>query len=206
MVESRLRVPDSIAVRVPQRAMRRTVEDVFASLRLSTDDAAQAADVLVWADLRGVESHGVSNMMPYYVNGIRDGGINPSPKWTITREAPAVATIDSDRGLGLVVGPQAMNLAIEKARTCGIGAVAVANGRHFGAAGYHAAMAIPHGMIGIAMTVGGLQVPPTFGAKPMVGLNPLAIAVPARDEAPFVFDASMSATRATRFGWLGGSA
>jgi LDH2 family malate/lactate/ureidoglycolate dehydrogenase len=194
MVESRLRVPESIAVRVPQEKMRATVEDVFTALGLPRGHAEQAADVLVWADIRGVDSHGVSNMMPFYVDGLRRGTINPTPEWSITREAPAIANIDSDRGLGLVVGPRAMDLAIEKARQCGIGAVAVGNGRHFGAAGYHAAMAIPAGMIGIAMTVGGLSVPPTFGAKPMVGLNPLAIAVPARQEAPFVFDASMSST------------
>jgi len=194
MVESRLRVPDSIAVRVPQEAMRATVENVFRALGLAEADAALAADVLIWADLRGVDSHGVSNMMPYYVNGLRQGMINPAPAWRVTREAAATATIDSDRGLGLVVGPAAMRMAIEKARLCGVGAVAVANGRHFGAAGYHAAMALEHEMIGLAMTVGGLQVPPTFGSRPMVGLNPLAVAVPARSEAPFVFDASMSAT------------
>ncbi len=194
MVEARLRVPESIAVRVPQDAMRATVVNVFRALGLPADDAALAADVLVWADIRGVDSHGVSNMMPFYVNGLRQGAINPTPSWTIQREALATANIDSDRGLGLVVGPQAMNLAIEKAKQCGIGAVSVGNGRHFGAAGYHAAMALPHGMIGLAMTVGGLQVPPTFGSKAMVGLNPLAIAAPARREAPFVFDASMSAT------------
>jgi LDH2 family malate/lactate/ureidoglycolate dehydrogenase len=194
MVESRLRVPEHLAVRVPQETMRATVVDVFAALGMPPAEAELAADVLVWADLRGVDSHGVSNMMPFYVNGLRQGTINPRPEWRVVREAPATANIDSDRGLGLVVGPAAMNLAIEKARACGIGAVAVGNGRHFGAAGYHAAMALPHGMIGIAMTVGGLQVPPTFGAKAMVGLNPLAIAAPARHEAPFVFDASMSAT------------
>lgn len=192
MVEARLRVPESIAVRVPQEDMRATVENVFKALGLPEDDAALATDVLVWADIRGVDSHGVSNMMPYYVSGLKQGNINPRPQWKVTREAAAVANIDSDQGLGLVVGPQAMNLAIEKARQCGIGAVAVGNGRHFGAAGYHAAMALPHGMIGLAMTVGGLQVAPTFGSKPMVGLNPLAVAAPARDEAPFVFDASMS--------------
>jgi LDH2 family malate/lactate/ureidoglycolate dehydrogenase len=192
MVESRLRVPDEIAVRVPQERMRATVTDVFGALGLDGDDAALAADVLVWADIRGVDSHGVSNMMPYYVAGLRQGTINPRPAWSVTREAPATATIDCDRGLGLVVGPHAMNIAIEKARQCGIGAVAAGNGRHFGAAGYHAAMALPHDMIGISMTVGGLSVPPTFGAKAMVGLNPLAVAAPARYQPPFVFDASMS--------------
>lgn len=192
MVEARLRVPEGIAVRVPVEVIRDTVVDVFGALGMPAGDASQAADVLVWADLRGIESHGVSNMMPFYVRGLRDGAINPVPRPRVVRESGAVATIDSDRGLGLAVGPRMMQLAIDKARAQGIGAVAVCNGQHFGAAGYHAALAIDQGMIGLAMTVGGLSVAPTFGAKAMVGLNPLAVAAPAATEPPFVFDASMS--------------
>ena len=77
MVEERLRVPESIAVRVPGNDMRATVVDVFTALGLPTADAVQAADVLVWADLRGVESHGVSNMMPFYVRGLKEGADQP---------------------------------------------------------------------------------------------------------------------------------
>ncbi|MFQ5381009.1 MAG: Ldh family oxidoreductase, partial [Dehalococcoidia bacterium] len=192
MVEARLRVPDELAVRVPEEEMRGTVVDVFVALGLPADEAEQAADVLLWADLRGVESHGVSNMMPYYVQGLRQGVINPQPEPTAVRETAAIATVDSDRGLGLAVGPRFMRMAIDKARATGIGAVAVTNGRHFGAAGYHAWLALEHDMIGLAMTVGGLSVAPTFGARAMVGLNPLAVAAPAATEPPFVFDASMS--------------
>lgn len=192
MVEARLRVPEEIAVRVPEEKMRATVVDVFTALGIPQEQAEQSADVLLWADLRGVESHGVSNMMPVYVQGLREGRINPTPEPKVLREAAAVATIDSDRGLGIAVGPDFMRLAIEKAKKTGIGAVAVTNGRHFGAAGYHAWLAVDHDMVGLAMTVGGLQVAPTFGAQPMVGLNPLAVAAPANQEAPFVFDASMS--------------
>ena len=103
-----------------------------------------------------------------------------------------MATIDDDRGLGLVTGPRAMDIAIAKARDTGMGSVTVTNGRHFGAAAYHAHRAIDHGVIGVAMTIGELQVVRTFGAKPMVGLNPISVAVTGGDEAPFVFDASMS--------------
>jgi LDH2 family malate/lactate/ureidoglycolate dehydrogenase len=217
MVEERLRVPAHAAVRVSFDTMRATVSDVFQALGLPRDDAEQAADVLVWADVRGIESHGVSNMMPVYVSGFREGAINPTPKLNVLREAAATATVDSDRGLGLVVGPRLMKMAIDKARECGIGAVAVTNGKHFGAAGYHAWLALEHDMIGVAMTVGGLSVAPTFGAKAMVGLNPLAVAAPSGVEAPFVFDASMSAVAGNKIriarrleakvagGWIAGT-
>jgi LDH2 family malate/lactate/ureidoglycolate dehydrogenase len=192
MTDDWLAIPPELAVRVPPEAMRRMTEDLFMASGLPEDDAKLAADVLIWADTRGVDTHGVSNMMAVYLAGLKAGTINPTPAWRVTRETPGTATIDCDRGLGLVVGPAAMKLAIEKARTNGVGAVVAGNGRHFGAAGYHAAMALKHDMVGNAMTVGGLSVPPTFGSKPMVGLNPIAVAVPSRTEPPFLFDASMS--------------
>ncbi len=185
-------VPDDIAVRVDSVVMRQTVDDIFQALGMPAEDAARCVDCLLYADDRGIDSHGVSNMMRAYVAGLQDGSINPAPKWTVVRDARAAATIDSDGGLGLTVGPQAMEIAIEKARQCGVGTVVVNNSRHFGAAAYHAQLALPHDMIGIAMTVGGLLVAPTYGAEARVGLNPLAVAVPAGEEPPFIFDASMS--------------
>ncbi len=192
MAENRFTVPDDIAVRVPEGAMRATVEAVFVAVGMPAADAAQAADTLLYADLRGIDSHGVSNMFPFYMRWLDEGFVNPAPEPTVVREAPAVATIDDDRGLGLATGPRAMDLAIAKAADYGIGAVSVTNGRHYGAAAYHAHRALPHGMIGVSMTIGGLQVLPTFGSRPMVGLNPIAVAVGGGEEPPFVFDASMS--------------
>jgi LDH2 family malate/lactate/ureidoglycolate dehydrogenase len=192
MVESRFTVPEDIAVRVPESDMRYTVEQILEAVGLPDADAAQAADTLLYADIRGIDSHGVSNMFPIYLHWFDEDFINRTPSPRVVREAPAVATVDDDRGLGLVTGPRAMDLAIAKAAECGIGAVSVTNGRHYGAASYHAHRAVEHGMIGISMTIGGLQVLPTFGAEPMVGLNPIAIAVGAGAEPPFVFDASMS--------------
>ena len=192
MPVERFTVPDDIAIRVDQATMRAAVENIFEGVGMPRPDAEQAADTLLYADLRGIDSHGVSNMFPIYMHWFRDGHLNPTAEPQIIREAPAVATIDDDCGLGLAMGPRAMDLAIEKARQCGIGSVSVTNGRHYGAASYHAHRAIPHRMIGISMTIGGLQVLPTFGAKPMVGLNPISVAVGAGDEPPFIFDASMS--------------
>ena len=192
MVLERFHVTKDEAIRVRQEDMRSTLEAMFSLMGMSSADAAQAADGLMYADLRGIESHGVSNLMRNYVRAFSEGAINPRPEVRVVREAAAVATLDSDRGHGLVVGPFAMKMAIEKARSAGIGAVVVGNGRHFGAAAYHAHMAIEHDMIGISMTVGGTAMAPTGGAKALVGLNPLSIAAPARHEEPFIFDGSMS--------------
>jgi LDH2 family malate/lactate/ureidoglycolate dehydrogenase len=197
-VEERFRVPDEIAVRVSAEDMHAAVAGIFRALGAPEEDAQRCAETLVWADLRGVDSHGVSNMMPVYVHLIRKGEINPAPVMGVVREAPATATLDSDRGLGLTIGPQAMALTMEKAERCGVGAVSVTNAKHFGAAGYHAALALERDMIGVALTIGGLQVVPTYGAEPRVGLNPIALAAPARHEAPFLFDASMSSVAANK--------
>lgn len=185
-------VPADEEVRVNPDAMRRTVHDIFTALGMSDDHARQSTDVLLYADTRGIDSHGVSNMLRVYVDGIREGRINVNPQWKITHEAAAVATIDSDGAHGGVIGPEAMKIAIERARLYGIGAVTVFRGGHYGAAAYTAAMALEHDMIGISMTAGGVQVTPTFGAEALIGLNPIGVAIPARDEPPFIFDASMS--------------
>ena len=106
---------------------------------------------LVSADLRGVDLHCVSNLLPDYVEGCRTGAINPTPAWRIVRETPATASVDGDRGLGVVVGPKAMELAIAKARQTGVGMVTVQHAGHLGMAQYHAMLALPHDMIGVAL-------------------------------------------------------
>lgn len=190
--DPRFDVPDSVAVRVPAGAITATAASLFVALGLSEEHAARAADVLVYADLRGIDSHGVSNMFPFYVTWLDSGALHARPVPKVVREAPATATVDDDRALGLATSHDAMGSAIERASRYGVGSVAVTNSGHFGAAAYWAALALPHDMIGLAVTIGGLQVAPTHGARAMVGLNPIAVAVPAGAEAPFVFDASMS--------------
>jgi LDH2 family malate/lactate/ureidoglycolate dehydrogenase len=187
------KIPAEDEVRVPPEVMRATVEDVFRALGLSDPHARQSADVLLYADLRGCDTHGVSNMLRIYVDWFRDGTIDPNGRWRITRDATAACTIDSGGVHGGVVGPEGMRIAIERARDHGVGAVNVYNGGHFGAAAYTAAMALEHDMIGVSMCSGGMEMTPTFGAERLVGLNPIAVAAPSRDEPPFVFDASMSA-------------
>ncbi len=198
----RFKVPDDIAVRVAPDAMRATVENMFGALGMPEADAVQAADVLIYADVRGIESHGVSNMMRAYVRGFRNGHINPTPDWQVVRDAGAALTVDCDNGLGLAVGPLVMDLAIERAQRHGIAFAVARNGGHYGAAAYHAHRALPHDMIGISMTSGGVQVAPTFGAEALLGLNPIGIAAPAGSEVPFLFDASMSSVAGNKIGLL----
>ena len=182
--------------------LRRTVDSVFCKMGLPDDDAALATDALVSADDRGTDTHGVSNMLRRYVAMFGEGFLNPRPNWKIERESPTTANINSDAGLGLVVVPRAMEIAIEKADKYGIGAVAIGNGRHAGMMAYHAMLALPHDMIGYAITAGGQNMVPTYGAEPRMAANPHAWAVPTGEMPPFVLDISSSSVAANKIGLL----
>ena len=194
------KVKEADAVKVREAPLRETVASIFKKMGVSDSDSALATDVLVKADMRGVDTHGVSNMLRSYVTGYGSGELNPAPNWRVVRETPATATIDSDRGLGIIVVPKAMEIAIEKARNVGVGMVTIRNGRHLGMASYHAMMALEHDMIGTCMTSCPPSVLPTFGAEPRLGTNPIAVAAPADKEPPFVFDAAMSAVAGNKLG------
>lgn len=193
MILERFKVPPQDQVLVSEAALRRTTTEIFEKLGVTPEDAADAADVLTMTDLRGVETHGVSNMLRAYVRDYRAGKLDPRPGWTIEREAPGTAVIDAGKRLGIIVGPKAMRLAIEKARKVGVGIVTVHNSGHFGAIGHFAMQAAQADMVGACFTAAGLHVVPTFGAKPLLGTNPIALAAPARREAPMLFDAATSA-------------
>jgi LDH2 family malate/lactate/ureidoglycolate dehydrogenase len=193
VILERFKVPAKDQVLVPEAALRRTVTEIFEKLGVSAEDAAAGADVLTMTDLRGVETHGVSNMLRAYVRDYRAGKLDPRPGWRVVRESPGTAVIDAERRLGIMVGPQAMQLAIEKARNVGVGVVTVYNAGHFGAIGHFAMQAAQRDMVGVCFTGAGLAVVPTFAAKPLLGTNPIAIAAPARHEAPLLFDAATSA-------------
>lgn len=150
-------------------------------------DARLGAKVLLSADLRGVDSHGVARLNGY-VRLIDKNRVNTNPEIKVVHETPSTAVMDGDAGLGLVVGPDAMNLAIEKAMKVGSGWVAVRNSNHYGIAGYHAMLALKEDCIGIAMTNASPLVAPTFSRERLLGTNPIAVAVPADKEPPFVLD------------------
>lgn len=194
----RFHVPAQDEVRVAHSELRSTVAALFRAVGVPASDAAEGADVLVSTDLRGVESHGVSNMLRHYLNDFRDGTRTPDPSWTIVRDAPSAATIDGGGGLGVIQGPRAMRLAIEKARTTGVGVVTVRNSGHLGAVGHHAMLAARAGMVGVCMCSTWHLVLPTFGAEPRLGTNPIAIAAPARNEPYLLFDAATSAVAANK--------
>jgi LDH2 family malate/lactate/ureidoglycolate dehydrogenase len=162
-------------------------EAVFLKMGCPASDAAMATKVLLSADLRGIDSHGIARLVGY-VRLWEIGRINATPNIKIVHETPSTAVIDGDKGLGLIVAPRAMDIAMEKARQVGTGWVSVKNSNHFGIAGYHAMMALEQEMIGIAMTNASALVAPTYSAEKLLGTNPIAVAIPAGEEAPFVAD------------------
>lgn len=150
-------------------------------------NAEIATKVLLSADLRGVDSHGVARLSGY-VRLWEAKRINANPALKIIHETPSTAVVDGDSGLGLVVAPFAMNIAIEKAKLVGTGWVSVQNSNHFGIAGFHSMMALEHDMIGISMTNASPLVAPTFSTERLLGTNPICVAIPAGFEPPFVLD------------------
>jgi L-2-hydroxycarboxylate dehydrogenase (NAD+) len=163
------------------------VYQVFLKMGCSESHAKLATKVLLSADMRGVDSHGVARLSGY-VRLWKAKRINAASYIKIVYETPSTAVVDGDAGLGLVVAPFAMQAAIEKAKKVGTGWVAVKNSNHFGIAGYHAMMALEQNMIGIAMTNASALVAPTFSIERMLGTNPIAVAIPAHHEPPFVAD------------------
>src|SRR4051812_27886206 len=129
----RFLVPKADEIRVSESALRACVAKIFVACGVPEAAAVDGADVLVTADLRGVETHGVSNMMRTYVTWFRNGDLNPAPKASVTRDAPSAQSINGDRGLGILLGTEAMRVAIEKAKHTGVGVVTMQNAGHLGA-------------------------------------------------------------------------
>ncbi|HEY0669259.1 MAG TPA: Ldh family oxidoreductase [Sphingobacteriaceae bacterium] len=172
--------------------LRTFTEDVFKKMGCSNEHAQLAADVLLLSDLRGIDSHGVARLSGY-VRLWEKQRINATPEIKIVHETATTATVDGDRGLGLVVAPFAMEVAIKKAEQFGSGWVAVRNSNHFGIAGYHALMAVQKDMIGFAMTNASPLVAPTFANERLLGTNPMCYAFPAAKYPPVIVDMATSA-------------
>ena len=177
---------------ISESALRNFTQNIFLSMGCSNEHAALAADVLLLADLRGIDSHGVARLIGY-VRLWENKRINTQPNIAVIHETPTTATVDGDAGLGLVAAPFAMHLAIQKASLYGSGWVSVRNSNHFGIAGYHALMAVDKDMIGFAMTNASPLVAPTFSNERMLGTNPMCYAFPAGKYPSLVVDMATSA-------------
>lgn len=160
---------------------------IFKSIGCPEKDALTASEVLLSADVRGIDSHGIARLSGY-VRLWEAKRVNATPNVHIIHESPSTAVVDADAALGLVAAPFAMQVAIDKAKTCGTGWVSVNNSNHFGIAGFHAMMALENDMIGIAMTNASALVAPTFSIDKMLGTNPICVAIPAGKQPAFVAD------------------
>jgi L-2-hydroxycarboxylate dehydrogenase (NAD+) len=177
---------------VDAQSLRAFTAAAFRHGGVNQADAEIAADVLVAADLRGVESHGVARLQ-HYIAHLRDGVIVPEARLTVVREAPATVAFDARRGLGMVAAYRAMEACIDRARQYGTAAVTVRDSNHFGIAAPYAMMALPHDMIGVAMTNASPIVLPFGGSRPVLGTNPMAYAIPCGEEPAIVVDMATSA-------------
>jgi L-2-hydroxycarboxylate dehydrogenase (NAD+) len=186
-----LKAEESEISYVPADVLQRFVEEVFVTVGTPPEDARICAEVLLASDRRGIESHGIGRLKVYYER-IRAGVQIVETEIEIVKETETAALVDGHHGMGAVIAHRAMRLAIDKARRYGVGTVAVRNSTHFGIAGYYALMAAAEGMMGLAVTNARPVIPPTFGAEPMLGTNPIAFAAPSDAGFPFCIDAATS--------------
>lgn len=168
------------------------VTSFFRHFGVPEGDAEIVADVLITADLRGVHSHGIARLHTYYGDRLRRGLINPQTPLTLLKETPTTLAFDAGNGLGQVAGVKAMRACIAKAREVGVGVATVRNSNHYGIAGYYAMLALEYDMIGVSLTNSQPLVAPTYGRTRVLGTNPIAVAVPAGKERPYVLDMATS--------------
>jgi L-2-hydroxycarboxylate dehydrogenase (NAD+) len=194
VLEKLKHVPDP--THVQQAPLTEFISNLFAAAGMPSGEARLCAEVLVDADMNGIDTHGVCyNLDLHYLTGLMNGYINSKPNVQVTYETPGTAVIDADSGMGMIASVKAMELAIEKAQTTGQASVAVKNSSHYGAAGYYARLALKHDMIGFSMSSGGGRVIIPMNARyPWMGTNPMAFAAPAGEEPPFVIDMASSMT------------
>lgn len=185
--------------KIPEKELHRQLEAIFRAWGFPSDQARVTADVLTQADLLGIDSHGIT-LIPLYDELIRSGMVVTDPDIRVVRDFGAIAVIDGGDGFGQAPSVRAMDLAVEKARAFGIGAVAVRNSNHFGAAGVYALRAAERGFLGIATTaVFKASIVPTYGREARFGTNPIAFAAPAGRNRPFLLDMATSTVALGKF-------
>ncbi len=189
---------DRTSTKVPVARVERQIASILAAWGTEPELVRTTVDAMVYSDLAGIDSHGISMLM-MYEEGLRAGRLDVRARPRIVREGPTTALVDAGAGLGHAAGVAGMQLAIEKALAAGVGAVSVFNSHHFGAAGYYAGMAPRRGLIGlVTSTTRTISVIPTRSAIPVLGTNPIAFAAPARRTAPFLLDMATSTVAANK--------
>ena len=171
------------------------ITDVFVGVGVPADDAAVCADILITADKRGIDSHGINRCKPIYYDRIKAGILNPVTEFEVVRETPTTAVVDGHNGMGHPIARRCMGMAIEKAAANGLGMVVTRNSTHYGIAGYYALMAVERGMIGMTGTNARPSIAPTFGVENMLGTNPLTFGCPTDEDFPYVLDCATSVTQ-----------
>ncbi len=187
-------VTTQTALRIPSAALQQAGCALLEAMGVPHEDAAITTDVHVDAELRGEESHGM-RLLLMHLERLKAGTIRPKPKVTVLRDRGAIALFDAHHSMGQVVGVRAMQLAIEKARQFGIGAVAVRTANSITSVKYYPLLAVRAGMIGIAYSNSRVMMPPDGAITPKLGNNPMSIAAPAGTERPFVLDMACSVAR-----------
>lgn len=178
---------------VPFNLLEQFITDAFKAVGVPKEDAKICAEVLVMSDKRGIDSHGVGRLKPIYYDRIVKQKIQqPVTQLEIVRDNAATAVVDGHHGMGMVIGRRCMEMAIEKARTYGLGMVVARNSTHYGFAAYYPMMACDAGMIGITGTNARPSIAPTFGVENMLGTNPLVFGMPTDEGFPFTNDYATS--------------
>ncbi|MEM3770166.1 MAG: Ldh family oxidoreductase [Candidatus Bathyarchaeia archaeon] len=191
LYEKTVPIPPQEYVRVGHESLKNFVAAVLTSYNVPEKDSRIVADVLVTADLMGIESHGVQRLRRY-TTGIQVGSVNPKPTIRVVSESASTTLVDGGSGLGQVVAYKAMEVAVKKAGELGVSVVGVRNSHHFGIAGYYALQAVKCNMIGMVMTNSEALVAYTHSVGRNVGTNPIAVGFPTKKPPPVLFDAATS--------------